>query len=343
MGQRMAVVGAGAIGSTNGASLARAGHDETLIDQWPEHEEAVRRQGLKVTGPWGDFTVPVRALHLCDVSAAAEPFDVVFLAVKSYDTVWAAHFILPYLSPSGFVVSAQNSINDERIAPIVGYTRDVACILTLGAGVYEPGHVVRTGDPSQVAVTLGELHGGITPRLRELGAVMEAVGKVKLTTNPWGERWAKLATTCMANPMAGLTGLGSADVRRNPQTRRLCIRIAAETVRVAQALGVQVEPISGIPAQAYVDAMEGRALEEVETELVARAGSLGEGRPSLLQDVMKGRRTEVDYLNGYVARRGREVGVATPVCEAITGLIKRVERGELRPDVANVAYLERYV
>jgi 2-dehydropantoate 2-reductase len=314
-----------------------------LIDQWPEHVETMKSNGLRISGSAGEHQAKVRAVHMCDVSPLNEEFDIVFLAVKSYDTRWAVSFVMPYLKPDGFIVSTQNSINDEWIAPMVGYSRDIACIITLGAGLYEPGHVVRTGDPDLPALTLGELHCRITPRLEELADVMSAVGVTKTTTNTWGQRWAKLATNSMGNAMAGLTGLGSAAIRTTPETRRIVIKIGAEVVRVGHALGVEVEPISNIPAQDYVDAAEGRGLEELEMRLMEAARDLGEGRASLLQDVMKGRKTEADYLNGYVAARGKEVGVATPICETITAMVHEVERGERRCDISNVKDLERFI
>ena len=133
--EKLAVLGAGAIGGVIGAYLTRAGSDITLIDIWPAHVEEMKRSGLKVTAPEGEFTVKVKALHLADVCSLHEQFDVVLLSVKSYDSVWAAQFILPYLKPAGILVSAQNGINEDCLAPIVGYTRTVGCVVTLGAGL----------------------------------------------------------------------------------------------------------------------------------------------------------------------------------------------------------------
>ena len=134
MFQRLAVLGVGAIGSVIGGYLTRAGRDVTLIDTWPDHVETMKRDGLRVTALDDDFTVPVKAMHIGEVSSTSEPFDAAFLSVKSYDTVWAAHFIMPYLGPTGIIVSAQNAVNDEVIAPIAGYNRVLGCVITLGAG-----------------------------------------------------------------------------------------------------------------------------------------------------------------------------------------------------------------
>ncbi len=333
--EKLAVLGVGAIGSVIGAYLTRAGRDITLIDFWPAHVEAMRQRGLTVTAQDEEFTVKVKAVHLADACSLRELFDAVFLSVKSYDSVWAAHFIAPHLKASGVLVSAQNSINEDWVAPVIGYTRTIGCVVTLGAGLYEPGHVTRTSAPSRPSFAVGELNGMITPRVQELVKVLAPVGPTHATTNLWGDRWAKLTVNCMANALAGITGLGGAELRANPDVFPITVKIAGEALTVAQSLGVQVEPVGGIPAQTYLDATRGVGLEELRKMWVERGRALGAGRPSLLQDMMKGRRSEVDYLNGYVVRKGREVGVPTPMNEAIVEVTKRLEAGEIKqgPDI----------
>ena len=337
---RIAVLGVGAIGGVIGAYLTRAGRDVTLIDTWPANIECIRSEGLKVSAVEEEFTVKPTALHLGEVSASGRSFDAIVLSVKSYDTKWAATFAEPYLAPGGFIVSAQNSINEETIAGVVGWSRVVGCVVTLGAGIYEPGRVTRTSDMKRHSFILGEPSGRITERLERIAEVMSAGGPTKTTTNLWGERWAKLATNSMSNALAGITGLKSADLRRHPSTREVSIRVAAELVAVAEALGVSVEPIQGIPAHLYTEALtDGAAREEIEGKMADYASTLREGRPSLAQDIIKGRKTEVEHLNGYVAAQGRSVGVPTPVNDAIVALTRRVASGEVTPSLDNLELL----
>jgi 2-dehydropantoate 2-reductase len=131
-------------------------------------------------------------------------------------------------------------------------------------------------------------------------------------------------------------------MRANPDAFSITVKIAGEALTVAHTLGVQVEPVGGIPAKVYLDAVRGVGLEKLRNKWVEGGRNLGAGRPSLLQDVMKGRRTEVDYLNGYVVRKGREVGVPTPMNEAIVEVTKRMEAGELKPAPANLQLLTRH-
>ena len=336
MSTRIGIIGAGAIGCVVGGLLTKAGHDVTLIDQWPEHVETMKTRGLKLSGTCGEHLIPVKALHIHEVQGLAAPFDTVFISVKSYDTEWAAQLGLSYLKqPDGVLVDFQNGINDDRVAAVAGRERSLGCVITIGAGMYEPGHAMRT-DTGAIGFKIGEHDGSDSARARELARILGDVAPTKVTTNLWGERWSKLTVNCMANPMAGLSGLGSAEVRSEPVPRRIAIHLAAEAITVGRASGHEVEPIYGIDPQRFVDAAAGHDFQAVERDLEASAKHVAGGRPSLLQDVLKGRRTEIDYLNGYVSQEGRKRGIKTPVNDAVVELIHRHGVGTLRPDPRNL-------
>ena len=152
--------------------------------------------------------------------------------------------------------------------------------------------------------------------------LISAVAETKVTTNLWGERWSKLAINCMANPLAGLTGLGTMDVRTIPEIAAVGVHLGAEAIAVGRGVGHEVEPIYGIPTQRYLDAYAGHGLAELLADIAAVARARGGGQPSLLQDVLKRRRTEIDYLNGYVCREGARVGVKTPFNDAVVAIVR---------------------
>jgi len=243
---------AGAIGCVVGGLLTKAGRDVTLIDQWPEHIEAMKTRGLRLSGTCGDHTIPVRALHLHEVQSLHEPFDLAFVAVKSYDTEWRPSSASPTPAAGGVVVDFQNGINDERVAAVAGRER------TLGAS--SRSAPVSTSPATRRAPTRPRRLQGRRARRRRLGQgadlarILNEVAPSTVTTNLWGERWSKLAVNCMANPLAGLSGLGSAEVRSEAAPRRIAIHLAAEVIRVGRALGHQIEPLFGIEAQRFVDA-----------------------------------------------------------------------------------------
>ena len=335
--KKIAVVGAGGTGSVIGGMLTVAGHDVVLIDQWGAHVAAMQARGLFMSIAGEEFTAPVRALHLYEVCTLEHKFDIVFLACKSYDTLWLTQLILPYLKEDGVLVSSQNSLNDEWIAPLVGPTRAIGCVLTMSSEVFEPGQLKRNTAMDRTTFVLGELHGRITPRLQELQQILSAAGKTELTANLWGTRWAKLVFNCIVAPVCALAGVGPAQLTAAPERVRVCLELGREALLVGQAQGYQMEPVFGLSME---DAA--RSPEALVDNLVKASQAEGrEARSFFHQDILKGRRTEVDYINGLVARKGRESGVATPMNDAAVAMVKRLERGEMGPAPENIGALER--
>jgi 2-dehydropantoate 2-reductase len=357
MSKKIAVLGAGAVGATTGAYLLKAGHDVTLIDQWAAHIDKIRSDGLKLTDLSGEVTVPAKALHLSDLSNLREPFDIVFLSVKSYDTRWSAYLIEPHLKTTGFILPTQNALNDEVVASVVGFNRTVGCVTTISAGVYEPGHVVRT-DPLNIhCYTVGELSGLISSRVKEVVSLLQTVGHSEATTNIWGTRWAKLLINSSFNALSGIIGPKIHSMNETQKDTANFIRIVTggETARVGFALGVSIEPVWQTPAEELAEATTMEKLQKTKEKLSALWAKrylpadqlqkkLGApDRPSLLQDVMKKRRTEVEFLNGEVVRKGKEVGVPTPLNQAILDLTLKIENGEVDPDPAHLEQLKKHI
>ena len=348
MKKRIAFIGAGAIGGYVGGHLARNGHDVTLIDPWPEHIEAIRANGLEITGVTEAERCVVKpnTMHLTEVQSLSKqkPLDIVFVSVKSYDTEWATMLMRSYLAADGYVVSLQNCINEERIAGIVGWGRTLGCVAArLAADLYEPGRVLRTspkGDDSHgnSVFYVGEVHGRNSRRVQELAGMIGEIDSVTLTSNLWGERWSKLCVNAMRNGASAATGMSGIARDRHDAIRRFCIRLGGEAVRVGQAQGYELGFIGMLPPDRLALASEGdkAALEGVEAILIAGTndGKSELQRPSMGQDVLKGRRTEIDYINGFVVQKGHEIGQAAAANAFLTGLVRRVERGEIpaRPE-----------
>ncbi|MEW6673662.1 MAG: 2-dehydropantoate 2-reductase [Thermodesulfobacteriota bacterium] len=339
MKKKIVIFGAGAVGGYTGGQMARAGEDILLIDPWPEHIDAIKRTGLHLKTTDEEHTVKVPAMHLHEVqSLAKNPVDIVFISTKSYDTEWAAAMMKQYLKPDGFIVSLQNSINEERIAAIVGWGKTVGCIASgISVELYKPGHIKRTLMPAakgKLVFRVGEVHGRITGRVKRLAEMLSAVDGAKATNNLWGERWTKLVVNSMNNAVSAITGLNSKLIVDQEGPRMLSIKLGAEAVQVGVALGFDLEVIRGMTVEMLLAAGRGEpaALAEIHAKLLETTKHrTEEGRPSTAQDIRKGRRTETDYINGLVAQKGKEVGLATPANEAITRLIRRIESGELKP------------
>jgi 2-dehydropantoate 2-reductase len=338
MKRNMAILGTGAIGSCVGADLTRAGHNVLLIDQWPAHVEAMRANGLRVTMPEEELHTPVKALHLCELCTVSHQFDLVFLTAKSYDSCWMAEFIKPYLKPDGILVSLQNSLNDEWVAPIIGFNRDIGSVVELSAEIFEPGLVKRNTSHAGTWFALGELHGRVTPRVEEMAKILRAVGKTEITTNIWGAKWTKLIANCMLQAPIGILGLYEWEATQIPQVFEFCIVLGREAMEVGTTLGYRIEAIYGLNPEEFMGSTD----EVLEKNLVTLVTHIGrEARNSVLQDHLKGRYSEVDSLNGLIVKKGKEAGVATPLNEAVTSLTRQIQQGTLRPDRSNLTILEK--
>jgi len=344
MGLKIAIMGVGALGGYAGAHMAQAGEDVTFIDPWPEHVERMRSAGLRISHlrDVPEFTVKVRALHLAEVQqfVKEQPIDVAFVCVKSYDTAWATMMISQYLSARGFIVSLQNCMNEETIASVVGWGKVVGCIASaITVELSEPGHVHRAAGKSgsrHIVFRVGEVHGCNTKRVEEVCRLVGLADSAMVTSNLWGERWSKLIINAMANGISACTGLPGGEMVRNYAIRRFATKVGSEAIRVGQALGYHLEEIHDLDPELIARAGEGdaEAAKLFDERRLAEVERLSGGvyRPSMGQDMVKGRRTEIDLINGLIARKGDEVGIRTPANKVLTEIVKRVERGELDPD-----------
>ncbi|MFC1971293.1 ketopantoate reductase family protein [Chloroflexota bacterium] len=334
--KRMAVAGAGAIGSVLGGYISKAGKDITLVDPWLEHVEAMRQHGLRIDGTRGEHLVKVKALHTSEIQQLEGTLDILFIAVKSYETERILTLMKPCLKGDAWVISCQNGMNEDVIAGVVGASNTMGCVVVMGAALTGPGCVTQTGD--RTVLFIGEIDGQITPRIQELAEIIGLCGKTEITTNLPGVRWSKLALNCMSNPLAPLTGYTVQQLHEDTRVRHIFELIAAELIQVAEAMGHKVEPISGISAELWKKSAQGE-LPEVRESLLRQGRHLGNRQLSLAQDLAKGRPTEIDYLNGYVVSRGKELYISTPVNEAMTRLITELENGRIQPSPANIDIL----
>ncbi len=343
---RILVFGAGAVGGYVGGHLIRAGYDVTMADPWPEHVETMRAGGLRLSGvtPEEAAHVRPRALHVTELQGLVKepPFDLVLLSVKAYDTAWAARLAALYLAEGGAMVSLQNAINEARIAEAVGPERTMGCIASkIVVELVAPGVVERRvakGGDKHTVFRVGELTGPIQARTRALADALAHVDSAKASDNLNGERWSKLVQNAMSNCVSAASGLTVRGYMGEQTARRLSIRLAGEAVDVGLALGHELELINGQDPRIWVEAkdalVEGRnddsIVADIEDRMAKNAARMTDtARPSMAQDIAKGRRTEIDDLNGEVVHRGAELGIDTPANAAMVEVVRRVERGRV--------------
>jgi len=322
---RFLVWGAGAIGGTLGAFLARAGHDTTVVDAATDHVDAINANGLRITGPIAEFTIPLTARAPDRLTGS---WDTIILATKAHHTAAAARALLPHLTPSGCVISAQNGLNELEIAKVVGEPRTVGAFVNFGADYMEPGVVFFGG---RGTIRVGEAFGDhrISPRVTAIRDAWRALDeRAAATENIWGYLWGKEAYGAMLFATA-LTNDSIADCLAHTEHRGLYIALAREILAVATARGVRPEAFDGFDPSAYLPNAPAGAAERSLDSLVAHNRKSAKTHTGIWRDLaVRKRPTEVDAQLGIIVTLGAECGVATPLTARLVELIHELERGE---------------
>jgi len=339
MNKKIAVIGAGAIGSSVSADLTKAGLDVTVVDQWPAQVEKLKKDGLIIRMPDIEVRTPIRALHLCELSSETPEFDIVLLAVKSNDHRWLTELIKPYLKADGVLVPVQNGFNDDSIASIIGRERVIGCALELSAEIFTPGEVKRNTTHKTTWFGVGELDGYHTPRLKEIEAILGHVGKVEATGNIYSTKWTKLIANTMTMGPFGLLGLGNVDAAKMPGMFEMSIALGKESLAVGNAMGYRMEPIFGLRADEIAGPGEEVLIKAMNTLLE----HVSRGRTAPIHDHMKGRTSEMEFIPGAVCKRGRELGIATPFNDAIVEIDRMINKGQLKMGPENFKLLQEKV
>jgi 2-dehydropantoate 2-reductase len=342
MAKKILFVGAGAIGSYIGSFLSRAGHDVTLVDPWAEQVETIRKKGISVTGPHDPFEAHPKAFHLNESQRLPRDFDMAFVAMKVYDTAWAAQLALRHLKPEGFIVASENCWPDPMVASVAGASRSLGLIMSkIGVALWKPGQVERGAEKGQGTghdvFRVGEHDGRITTRAKEVAEILSVIDGSQVTDNLWGERWSKLCANAMGNPVVGMSNLGSFDIASSEVGRTITIHLASESARVGLALGYKIPKFNGNTAEQWAAATDTRDVYDALDKQLTPTGTGGRNwRASMGQDVIKGRPTEIDYMNGYVVAKGQEVGVRTPVSVATVEVVREIDAGTRKPEAQNI-------
>ncbi len=303
---KFTILGAGALGSAIGGVLTEAGHDVLLITRNAAHVAAINAGGLVLRTAGVDRTVPARAA----TSALGQPpVDCVIVLVKSAQTHEAMAANLSLLGANTSVLSLQNGLGHEDIlAKVVGRQRVLLGKTYVGGQIIAPGQVICGHVGKDTA--LGELDGSLTPRVQAIADALNTAGlATTVSDNILGTVWDKLFINVATGAISGLTGLAYGDLYQMPQLQACGVAAVAEAMQVAQARGVRTSITD--PLQAW---------------LKAGAGLPAEFKPSILQTLQRGVRTEVDYINGAVVTLGAQLGVPTPVNSTLLACIQGLEK-----------------
>jgi len=325
MGMRASPIlvwGAGAIGGTVGAYLARAGEDVVFVDRAADHVAAIAGDGLQIVGPIETFRVKAPALLPADLKGK---FDTIFLCTKAPDTAAAVETLAPFVADDGCVVSLQNGLNEQVIAAKLGEKRTVGAFINFGADYLSPGVVQYSG---RGAVVVGELDGRTTPRIQRLHKLLlKFDDRAVLSANIWGYLWSKLAYGALLFATA-LTNDAIADCLASPRHRPLLIALAREVEGVAVASGVRLEAFDGFDPSAFLpNASQADAAASLDA-LVAFNRRSAKTHSGIWRDLaVRKRKTEVEAQLGPVAKAGAAKGIPTPLTLRLIELIHDIEEG----------------
>ncbi|MDR6665081.1 2-dehydropantoate 2-reductase N-terminal domain-containing protein [Rhizobium sp. 1399] len=335
-GPRIAFVGTGAQGASIGADFALAGLDVTFIEQWPEHVMAIREKGITVNLPKRTINAKVPALHLCQVAEIKEPFDVVFLVVKAYDTKWACQLIEPCLAPDGLVVGLQNGMTHEDIADVVGRERTIGAVIEIASNMFVPGVTNRQNDHDTSWFALGALDPKTQDRVEAVADLLRNSGTVEVMDDIRSAKWMKLVVNAAELIPSAIINLPLADAARAPGMLEVMRAAGYEAMRAALADGAKIVPIIGMPPvttnhpERYVD----QIFDEV-LKTFSQADTL----TTSLQDWRKGRRAEVGEVNGWVVDILRVHGQEAPVNQRVMDVAFDIEAGQIDARPENAALL----
>lgn len=334
---RIAVVGTGANGASLGADMVRAGLSVTYVEQWPAHVEAMNTRGLTVNLPNGVVQkTQVNALHVCQVAELREPFDIVFVSVKSYDTRWSVELIKPLLHKSSVVVGLQNGMTMDDVADIVGAERTVGAVLGIAANMFEPAVVTRQVPPSGTWISVGSFDGGHTPQLELVREALSFGANTEISSDIRSSKWMKLIANVPEMLPSAILNVPLLTAVAVPGIRAVMDAASREAYALAIDLGITMVPIFGKSAAEVPDSDQ-YALDLLDA--VLESYSLPDTRVAVLQDWDKGRHAELDAYSGYIVEQRRALGGRAPVNEAILRIAERIERGELRPGLDNAKLL----
>ncbi|OGR11044.1 MAG: hypothetical protein A2097_00685 [Desulfobacula sp. GWF2_41_7] len=316
--EKIAIVGAGAIGSLVGGILSHVGEDITLIGN-KAHVDAIGKNGLHIDGKLGKFKVMVKAEESLDFNP-----DLVFISVKNQDVETACRKIKPFVHGVPIVLM-QNGVRSIEIAGrILGKNNLIGCILLLNAKFLKPGAVSYV---NQKPILIGSTINGKNDDLSFIQALLNHISETTISNNIIGAQWSKLLVNSLGNSLDGMTGLNLGQYALHSGLRKIGILILKEALMTIKKAGIKLEPLPGMPLFTFT------SLIRLPTRLAAwllKFVLLNKGDPNIitstLQSLQKRKKTEIDFLNGEFVALGKTMGIPTPVNEKVLYLIHEIEQ-----------------
>ena len=333
---RIAIYGAGSLGTILGAYIRKAGVHIELINRNKAHVTALQTNGAQVVGTV-QFTQEVVAYTPDKMSGT---YDILFLMTKQQHNQEVVRMLSNYLASDGVLVTFQNGLPEMQIAKVLGEERVLGCTVAWGATLQSPGVCELTSEPDVLSFSLGSISEKRSKNFDRVKELLEHMGTVDVEDNFIGTRWSKLLINAAFSGMSAVLGCTFGEVAKPRDSRRIVQALIKECIDVCKAGGIRIEPVQGkdiVKLLDYSNTLK-RAFSFFIIPIAIRKHA--KLKASMLQDLEKGKPTEVDAINGAVSDYGRKVGCPTPMNDRVVEIIHRIERGELIPCSDNLRHFK---
>ncbi len=333
---KIILVGAGSIGGTTATMMKEKGYDVEIVEANATRAEKIRTEGITLTGALGEhnqkFTV------YTDIDQLTEVYDVCIIATKYFALSAVAQKMLPHVKEDGLFVNMQNGICTGILSEAVGKEKAVGCMIGFGATMLPSGDVNVT---SGGELKIGRVNGVVDDKVKALAQVYCALLPTKAVDNIDAQLFSKLIINSCINSIAALTGETVGVMLSEERAKDIFLEIAREATRLSKAMGLKVPPYAKVLNYNLLMLSDAAWFNKIAKLLVSIVGKrFGDVRPSTLQSLDRGEITEIDIFNGYIAKKGDEYGVDTPVNHQITEFIHKIERGEAVSSMDNLAKIK---
>ena len=330
---KLAIYGAGSLGTILGAYISRAGVPVDLINRNKAHVEALQSKGARVVGTV-QFTQQVTA---CTPAEMSGRYDIIFLMTKQQNNAETMQMLKDYLADDGVLVTFQNGLPEMQIAKVLGEERVLGCTVAWGATMQGPGICELTSSPDALSFSLGAVSQKRSGHFAKVKELLEHMGTVDVEENFIGTRWSKLLINAAFSGMSAVLGCTFGEAAGPKESRRVVQKLIKECIDVCRAGGIRIEPVQGKDIVRLLDYSTPlkRAFAFMIIPVAIRKHA--KLKASMLQDIEKGKLTEVDAINGAVSDYGRMVGCPTPANDKVVEIIHRIEKGELKPGFENLS------
>ena len=329
---RIAIYGAGSLGTILGAYINKGGVSVELINRNKAHVEALQKKGAQVVGTV-QFTQTVIAYSPEEMSGQ---YDIFFLMTKQQQNAEVVQMLKKYLASDGVLVTFQNGLPEVGIADILGEERVLGCTVAWGATMKEPGMCELTSEPDALSFSLGAISEKKSKHFAKVKELLEMMGTVDVEENFLGTRWSKLLINSSFSGMSAVLGCTFGEAAKPRESRRIVQALIKECIDVCKVGGIRIEPVQGkdiVKLLDYTNPLK-RAFSFFIIPIAIRKHA--RLKASMLQDLERGRLTEVDAINGAVSDYGRRVGCPTPMNDRVVEIIHKIEQGVLRPGFDNL-------